>query len=253
MDTVEITYTVKTPVFEGPLGLLLSLIESRKLFVNEISLAKVTDDYIAHIRTMATPTLSDTTSFVMVAATLILIKSKSLLPNLELTTEETEKISDLEARLKLYQAIKAATPTLKENFGRTVLSMAPERSWNEPLFSPDTRITLESMLAGVKDALLRIPKKEFVQEVSIKKVVSIEEMIDSLTARIQSALKVSFRDFSRNPELGAGKEQRVHIIVSFLAMLELVRNGIIDVIQHNSFEDMEIVKQDEEYTSKLVN
>ncbi len=253
MDTIETAYTVKTPVFEGPLGLLLSLIESRKLFVNEISLAKVTDDYIAHIRSMTAPSLSDTTSFVMVAATLVLIKSKSLLPNLELTVEETEKISDLETRLKLYQAIKAVTPALKEQFGGAVLYMAPERSWNEPLFSPDARITLESMLAGVKDALARIPKKEFVQEVSIKKVVSIEEMIDSLTSRIQSALKVSFKEFSRNPELGTEKEQRVHIIVSFLAMLELVRNGIIDVIQNSTFEDMEIVKQEEEHASNLVN
>jgi len=253
METTQSTYTVKTSVFEGPLGLLLSLIEGRKLFVNEISLAQVTDDYIAHIRSMNAPTLSDTTSFVVVAATLILIKSKSLLPNLELTGEEEEKISDLEARLKLYQAIKSATPMLKEEFGKTVLYMTPERSWNEPLFSPDKRITTESMLAGVKDAIARLPKKEVLQEVSIKKVMSIEEMIDSLTERIETALKFSFKDFSHNPELGTGKEQKVHVIISFLAMLEMVRGGIIEVIQNNTFEDMEITKQETEYTSKLVN
>jgi segregation and condensation protein A len=243
METTEISYTVKTPVFEGPLGLLLSLIESRKLFVNEISLAQVTDDYISYIRGMVAPTLSDTTSFVVVAATLILIKSKSLLPNLELTGEETEKITDLEKRLKLYQAIKNSTVSLKSEFGKTILYMAPERSWNEPLFSPDVKITMESMLAGVKDALDRLPKKEFLPEVSIAKVVSIEEMIENLTARITTALNFSFKDLKQGKTFETPKEEKVFIIVSFLAMLELVRSGILEVIQQNTFDDMAISKQ----------
>ncbi len=243
METEEISYTVKTPVFEGPLGLLLNLIESRKLFVNEISLAQVTDDYISYIRGMVAPTLADTTSFVVVAATLILIKSKSLLPNLELTNDEEEKIIDLEKRLKLYQMVKNSAVSLKNEFGKTILYMAPERSWNEPLFSPDAKINVESMLLGVKEALARLPKKEFMPEVSISKVVSIEEMIENLTTRIETALNFSFKDLSHGKSFGTPKEEKVFVIVSFLAMLELVRGGIIDVIQKNTFEDMEISKQ----------
>ena len=85
-------YKVKTENFEGPLELLLSLIEQKKLFVNEVSLASVTEDYISYVKSFSNiPTskqIADISYFIMIAATLILIKSKSLLPNLNLTTEE---------------------------------------------------------------------------------------------------------------------------------------------------------------------
>ena len=107
------TYQVKAGSFEGPLELLLSLIENRKFFVNEISLAEVTNDYIGYIKSITNVSndkhIADVSYFILIASTLILIKSKSLLPNLELTEDENEKITDLEQRLKLYQIIKNAS------------------------------------------------------------------------------------------------------------------------------------------------
>ena len=100
------TYQVKTPIFEGPLDLLLNLIEKRKLFINEISLAEVTDDYLTYIKNLPKISISDMTIFILIAATLILIKSKSLISNIELTEEEEGQIEDLERRLKIYQKIK---------------------------------------------------------------------------------------------------------------------------------------------------
>ena len=74
-------FTVKTQSFEGPLDLLLDLIEKRKLFINDISLVKVTDDFIAHVRQFENLPMAESAHFILVASTLLLIKSKSLLPD----------------------------------------------------------------------------------------------------------------------------------------------------------------------------
>jgi chromatin segregation and condensation protein Rec8/ScpA/Scc1 (kleisin family) len=79
-------------------------------------------------------------------------------------------------------------------------------------------------------------------ELEIKKVVKIEEVIDSLTNRIQNALNLSFKEFSQGVKAENKEEAKVNVIISFLAMLELVREGIIDVVQNSSFEDIEISK-----------
>lgn len=242
------TYKVKTEGFEGPLDLLLSLIEQRKLFVNEISLAEVTNDYVSYIKSMSdVPTerhIADVSYFVLVAATLILIKSKSLLPNLELTEDETEKISDLEKRLSLYQIIKTASLDVKDIFGVKVIFWPLDRIWGDPLFVPDEVITVSNINQSIAQVLNNLPKKEEKKpEVEIKKIINIDEIINSLTDRIQDAMNVSFREFSKSHGAQNVQEAKVHVIVSFLAMLELVREGIIDVIQNSSFGDIEMNKQ----------
>ncbi|MFA7000037.1 MAG: segregation/condensation protein A [Candidatus Paceibacterota bacterium] len=249
MPEIISQYKVKQNTFEGPLELLLSLIEQRKLFVNEISLADVTNEYIAHVKSLGEEnrSINDVSYFILVAATLILIKSKSLLPNLNLTEDETEKIVDLEKRLRLYQTIKNASIDIKNNFGANIIFTPCERVWNEPLFSPDPVITVANIGKSIEDVLLQVPKKEIkLPEVEIKKIINIDEIINSLTDRIQSAMNISFREFSQSHGAGDKEEARVHVIVSFLAMLELVREGLIDVIQNASFGDIEMNKNKQE-------
>ena len=249
-EVVEIEYKVKTEVFEGPLGLLLSLIEARKLFINEISLSKVTDDYISHIRTIQSKSLSDITAFISVAATLILIKSRSLLPGISLTQEEEKSIVDLESRVRMYQVIKEVSEEMRARFGKQVLFGRQEKRGVtfDDMFVPDSQISLDSIHRQVFDVIHALPRKEAVlPQVEIKKVFSIEEMIDSLTERIGTAMKMSFRDFagSHGEDAVTHKEKKVYVIVSFLAMLELVRQGLVDVVQNSTFDDMEIVKYEE--------
>ena len=248
MEETATFYKVKAGSFEGPLELLLSLIESRKLFVNEISLSDVTNDYISYVKSMSDiPTekrVSDVSYFILIASTLILIKSKSLLPNLALSKDEEEKIVDLESRLSLYKIIKDVSVKVRENFGQQIFHAPMDRNFNEVIFSPDKNITIANMANLVNEVLQNTPKKaEPLPEVEIKKVMSIDEMINSLTDRIQDAMNLSFRDFTKSHRGGDHREVKVHVIVSFLAMLELVREGVIDVIQNNHFEDMSISKQ----------
>lgn len=248
-------YQIKTVNFEGPFGLLLNLVEDRKLFINEISLAQVTEDYLNHVNSLNNLTPAEISSFVIVAATLILIKSKSLLPNLNLTDEEESDIKNFEDRLRLYELYSKLSKNIKDNFGQKIIFAPNERKNDFLVFLPDERITKESMMAFASDVLGRIPKKVFLPEVEVRKVVSIEEMINKLTDRIQDSLKMNFRDFSM-PKAGKqekplSREEKVFVIVGFLAMLELVRNGILSAAQENNFEDIIIEKQEVEITLEV--
>ena len=238
-------YKVKTAVFEGPLDLLLSLIEKRKLFINDISLAEVTDDYIAYINELNETKgikMADIADFIVVAATLILIKSKSLLPGIELSDEEKESIEELEIRLQTYKAIKEVGREIKELYGKEVIFKREESEDFEIVFAPGETLSIKTLHGIIQDMIGRMPKKEKRPEAVVKKVISLEEMIEKLTERIGNATSVSFEEFKKTSSHKELKEQKIHAIVSFLALLELVKQGLIDVIQDREFEDIEIAK-----------
>jgi len=233
------SYSVKTHIFEGPLDTLLSLIEKRKLFINDISLAQVADDYISYVKTLENFPIGDSAHFILIASTLVLIKSKSLLPTLTLTEDEQSSIEDLEKRLAEYQKYKALSQHLKERFGiHTEYIRLPSKE-KQIVFTPDETMTISQIHETITAVINAIPKKEFVPTAVVKKVISLEEMIESLTQRITSSLKMSFKDFSGIH----AKEDRVTVIVSFLAMLELVKQGIIIVRQDKDFHDIEMETQ----------
>jgi segregation and condensation protein A len=236
------SYTVKTTGFEGPFGLLLELIEKRKLFINDVSLAAVTEDYLNYMNKLGGLKSAEIASFILVASTLILIKSKSLLPNLDLTSEEEGDIKSLEERLRLYELFTKLGGNIKSNFGENIIFAPLERKNDVLVFLPDAQITKESMMTFVREVLGAMPKKVFLPEVEVRKVISIEEMIGNLTQRIQDSIKMSFKDFAGKAKT---REEKVFAIVGFLAMLELVRNGILDAIQENGFEDIIISKQEQ--------
>lgn len=226
-------YHVKTEKFEGPLDLLLSQIEKRKLPINEVSLAKVTDDFIAHIEKQEKFPIGESAHFILIASTLLLIKSKSLLPTLELSVEEKGNIEDLEKRLRDYKRIKELSVHIKERFGKNMLFAPLQRKNIKPVFSPDSQTNLQSIHDAILRVVASIPKIEKLPQVMVKKVISLEEMIGNLTERISSNLKMGFRDFS-----GFKKKDKIHVIVSFLAMLELVRRGVIRATQELPADDI---------------
>jgi segregation and condensation protein A len=229
------SFTIKTQSFEGPLELLLELIEKRKLFINDISLAKVTDDFIEHIKQFSNIPMGESAHFILIASTLLLIKSKSLLPELSLTDEEESNIKDLETRLKIYKVIKQASLKISEIFGQNIIFEQSQMRKTEPVFTPDPEFTLNKALQLLKDLIIRLPKNEKVPNKVIQKVMSLEEMINTLSNRITSHIRMSFKEFTKE-----NRENRVHVIVSFLAMLELVKNGILHVQQESIFGDIQM-------------
>lgn len=236
------TFTVKQKSFEGPLDVLLDLIEKRKLFINDISLAKVADDYLEHVKSLENFPISDSANFVLIASTLVLIKSKSLLPSLELTSDEQGDIKDLERRLKIYKRIRDLSIGVKNQFGKQI-AFAPEMRKVDPVFSPDSSMTTKSCLQAIRDVLRNLPKTEILPKVVVQKVMSLEDMITNLTKRVTDSLRMSFKEFS-----GDNKANKVHVIVSFLAMLELVKQGIISVTQERHGDDI-LMETDRQLTT----
>ena len=226
-------FTIKTQSFEGPLDLLLDLIEKKKLFISDISLAQVTDDFISHVRQFENMPMDESAHFILVASTLLLIKSKSLLPELALTEEEKGDIEHLETRLKIYKRIKEASINIQKLFGTDMIFEQSQSRPVSPVFAPDPKCTLESALLSLKDLINRLPKKENLPKHVVEKVISLEDMIGTLTTRITSHLRMSFKEFTKEH-----KANRVNVIVSFLAMLELVKEGVLHVTQEKTFDDI---------------
>ncbi len=227
-------FSIKTDSYEGPFELILDLIEKRKLSVNDLSLSTVTDDYIQHVRGHGTFPMEAAAQFIGAAATLLLIKSKSLIPDLELSDDEEEDVDDLKRRLEYYQRVREAMRELSRIFGNSVMVSGGERV-PEPFFSPSQDLTVERIESALLGALTALEKEAAtLPEVRVRPLVTIEEMMDTLLARVQKALTLSFKEFS------GGDKEKVEVIVSFLALLELVKEGAVDALQHESFSDIRI-------------
>lgn len=223
-------FTLEIEGFKGPLELLLDLIEQRKLDVNDVSLAQVSDDYITYIEDRSRVPLSETAQFVVVASTLLLIKSRSLLPALELTTQEEEDIRDLETRLRLYAETRHAAKLLRQNWGKRgyLPRHVPTR---EVSFAPAADITPVYLAQAVKKLIDSLPSFTKAPTARIAREIKLDDVIESLSTRMRSAFKDSFKRVTSGAE-------RVEAIVNFLALLELVKRGTLSVEQHKNFSDI---------------
>jgi len=230
----ETGFSVKTPAYEGPFELILNLIEERKLLVSDISLSSITDEFIQRVRSAAAFPMEEAANFVAVAATLLLIKSRSLIPELSLTEDEEADIKDLEARLAAYEKVREAARELSRLFGRTVLIARGEQA-PDPIFAPSNELSAANLATALASALAALEKQEQLPEARVKPMITIEEMMEQLARRVQGTMNLSFREFS-----GSLKE-KVEVIVSFLALLELVKQGAVEAAQHEHFADIRIM------------
>lgn len=230
---MENDFKVKIGEFEGPLDLLLNLIEKRKMHISQVSLAQVADDYVNYLQKEGIDQdMEAMANFIMVASTLMLIKSLALLPGLQLTEEEKSDTSNLEERLKQLKRTRELSIHIKERFGKKIIFPQIERRKETVVFSPTKEITGSNFLISIKELIKNLPKVELIPEKIIRKVVSLEEVISDLASRVSRAMKMSFNDFVKD------KADKVNIIVSFLGMLELVKQGAIDIEQKAHFADI---------------
>lgn len=222
-------FTVTVGEFEGPLDLLLTLIEERKMLVSDVSLASVTDNFIAYVRTQRAFPASATAEFLLVAATLLLLKSKALLPIFSLTEDEVGDAKDLEHRLNLYQAFRGIARTLG-TLSVSRLYFGGMKRDTTPIFSPASDMSIATLTAAAHSILMQAPQVSMRPEVEVAHVVSIEEMMSRLGERLERALTLTFKDF-----VGSAEDRR-EIVVGFLAMLELVKRGILMAEQEQGGE-----------------
>jgi len=228
-------FVLKTESFEGPIDLLLSLIEKRKMHISDVSLASVADEFMSYIEGKEDLPLSESANFMVVASTLLLIKSISLLPTFEVTEEEQQSIEDLERRLKIYKKMREESRKFGEIFGKNIIFEKQPSKVKEGVFSPSEDAKIPNILEAVRGLIKALPKKEVLPQAMVRKVISLEEVITNLSDRVKKNLKMSFKEFS-----GMGKEDKVNVVISFLAMLELVKQGSIMVKQDSHFSDIDM-------------
>lgn len=225
-------YAIRTQQFEGPLELLLSLIQDRKLYINEISLAEVTDGYLQYVLKMATLPLKETAHFVLISATLLLIKSRSLLPSMEITSEEERSIQELTDRLAHYQKIREGVRFLLKWMKQTPSLYLQLKRPISPRIVFDPGETTKELLRETLSELVRsLPSQIFHDQAVVKPLPTLHEVLESMGKRIAGEMRISFKNIS------AQKDKNM-IILHFLALLELVKANQVSAEQQNLFDDI---------------
>jgi len=228
-------YKVRLEQFEGPLDLLLQLIEANDLDINQISLANIADEYIKYVNGQKVISLEDLSDFLLVASKLLYIKSKSLLPYLIWDGEEDEPL-ELEEQLKLYKEFLQASQKIEELIKQKNFLFSRERAAVPKGFYPPDKFSVQSL----KDAYLLILQKiepliRTGKEIKAK-IVSIKQKIEDLKSRIEQKARLGFKEFVSKAK------NKTEVIVSFLALLELVKQKIVNVEQDDLFKEITITK-----------
>lgn len=231
-------YTVKQEKFEGPLALLLELIENEKLSINDISLGKVADEFVAHVKALPQIDREQLAEFLVVASQLILIKSRTLLPSMALSEEEEHSMAELEKRLEEYKRMREYSQALKGMWAEKRLIFTREFYSGLPaVFYPPKNADAGLLERVLREVINAIPKIEKLAEEKIRKIISLEEKIKDLQSLLQEKVERAFSEL-----IGKGKD-KIEIIVSFLAMLELAKQKLISVSQNERFGEIMVRKE----------
>ena len=228
-------YELKTPQFSGPIEKLLELIEAKELDITRVSLSEVTADFLSYVRMLTDIDSRSLSDFLVVAARLVLIKSKALIPTLPLSEEEEEDIVDRERRLELYKEFKKASKHVELLWRSKAKLYARElfHSGDMRVFYPSKNLSLPALQSSLQN-LLRILEKfaERHTETIKRTVVTLEHKMEELVKMLQGSQKSS-----KLSELAKNKEE---VIVLFLAILHLIKDRLIDVQQKSQFDDIMI-------------
>ena len=234
---LETQYVIQLPVYEGPLDLLLDLIRKAELDITKVALAKVTDQYLGYLAKASRHDLSDLSSFLIIAAQLLQIKSEALLPRPpERELGEEDPGDDLARQLIAYKKYKQVADLLaeREKSGlKTYLRISASRQVKQTLSAEE--FTIEELLDAYLETLetqpLPIPLGDIVLPPVIKILDRIRLIIDEL--RIKGRTTFHY--------LLSSASSRLEIVVSFLAVLELVKQHQIHVHQSEKFGEIEII------------
>ncbi len=229
-------YRVHTPVYEGPLDLLLDLIERAELDITALSLAMVTDQYLDYIHGLEQRDPGEISAFLVIAARLLQIKSEALLPRPVVREPGEEDVGQsLVDQLRLYKRFKEIGGWLdaRQQAGlHTYLRIAPPPKF-EPKLDPSS-LTLDGLVSAAQAAFARMPEKEPLASVIAAPKITIREKIGLIASTLRQMESASFRTLlGENPS-------RLEIVVTFLALLELVKRFRVQAYQEGLFTDIRI-------------
>lgn len=228
----------KVKQFEGPLDLLLSLIEQRQLDITNIALAEVTEQFLQHIKQLTDVDPTVLADYLAIAAKLLVIKSKAILPSLEVETFEEDDVGiDLESRLLLYKQFKEVAKFLKKLDAKREQSFTRTLTFEEKVnFFPDKTIDQSSLHAGILKILNSLKELDNLPKAKVKEAISIQEKIDILRTKLGEQVETKLS------ELIATAKNKSEVIITFLALLELIKQRIFTADQDALFAEVVIKK-----------
>ena len=233
--TEQIDYTFQTGAFEGPLDLLLRLIERDELDVTTIALAQVADQYLAHVRAMPAPDPSALSAFLVIAARLLLIKSRALLPRPAArggASEALDEGEELVRQLREYQRFKQAAALLRTWQEAGLRSYTRQATPVLPSLPAPGRldVTLGDMLAAIQRRMqLVLPLDTPPVAVPTAKVITVPEMAARIATRLATQPWIDFED------LLSATTTRVEVVVALWTVLEMLKRRAIVVEQQELF------------------
>ncbi len=226
------SYQVKTNDFAGPLDLLLDLIEQQKLKVTEVSLAKIADDFLAQVKKLQEIKAESLVDFLVIASQLLLIKSRALLPLLEQPAEQQKEAGDLARRLAELKRFRIAAGNIAAAIQSKRFSAA-RLPLVKKVFYPPPKINITDLKKAYLNVLAELPSEELLEEEVVKEVVSLEDKLEIIQNNLNKFSKLSFKGL-------IDKASKTEIIVTFLAMLELMKQRLVSVDQDQMFGEITI-------------
>ncbi len=234
-------YRIALSEFEGPLDLLLFFIKRDELNIYDIPISKITNDFLEYLDALQTLDLEIAADFIYMASVLMSIKAKMLLPRPESVEGELDEFdprTELVQRLLEYKRYKDMTQAIQQleeqrrkHFQRLHFESIEAPLAEEPVLK---RPTLFDLIQAYQYALANIPKKT-VHE--IKRVpVTIEQQTEKILARLETCLQLSFLEFVRDAE------ERMVVVVTFLAVLEMAKAHLITILVRDDYNDFWISK-----------
>lgn len=232
-------YRVNTPVYEGPLDLLLQLIERAELDITTLALAQVTDQYLAHMKSMQEQSAAEVSGFLVIAARLVQIKSAALLPRPSIDKPPDEEEDDGEAlarQLITYKRFKELSGVLawREDSGlRTYLRVAPPPIKIEARLDL-SNVTVSDLITAAREIFFSKPDLPALSRVVAMPRVTIREKIQIIVTALRNLGGATFNSFLRR------RGDRLEIVVTFLAMLELIKRQVVEAAQPDLFGEIEV-------------
>ncbi len=224
-------YRVHLEQFDGPLALLLELIEQDKMDISGVSLGKITESFLGHLEEVENVAPHDVADFLVVAGRLLYLKSKLLLP--ELTIEDEEEM-DLASQLRIYQRFAEAAKRLGDMcVSDHVAYAAPRMGMRAPTFTPPERLKVSDLADALRSLVEKVRPYVDLPERLLERTVTVEEKIEDLKRRIEKEATILFHDI-------AARGSRSDVVTSFLALLELLKQNILRVEQRAHFGDIAI-------------
>jgi segregation and condensation protein A len=245
------TYKVKLEIFEGPLDLLFYLIKKDELSINDIPISSITEQYLQYLELMRMLDLDIAGEFLVMAATLMHIKSKMLLPpdETEVEREEEDPRSELVRKLLEYRRFKEAAQALREKeliqkevFHRTGVKRPVDEDPGQD--GPYFEASIFDLLSAFSKVLKEIPRDSFYEVV--KDEVTVSEKIHEIFHILVKSPSIYFLDLFKTE--GA----KIHIIATFLALLELIRMKEVVIKQDRIFGDIQIVRNSQRIISPKI-